>query len=229
MKKKTLLAVCRAGFRQDTWWSRLLVAAIYLPSLLFYFLTNTMAGNKERAVILKFALDDKMPVLPAFVIPYVLWFGFVAAVFLYLVFDRGQGRRVYRHTGAVVLATILASVIFFIYPTYVPRPDLAPDSWTSRLLLLIYAVDEPYNCFPSLHVAVAAINSISLWHYGPRHFVFRLATILLAVLIMFSTVLTSQHYWPDVLGGLVLAVLCSWLAWRLLPDRRLGLDKAVSW
>ncbi len=227
MKKINLLASCRAGFREDSWWSRLLIAAIYLPSLLFYFFTNRLTHNPARAFVFKFSLDDKMPLLPVFVLPYISWFFFIAAIFFYLVFDRSQGRRVYRHTAAMVLVGILASFIFFVFPTYVPRPELTPTSWTSRLLLLIYAVDEPYNCFPSLHVAKAVIGGISLWLYGPRHFIFRFLTGLLIVLIMLSTVLTRQHYWPDVLGGIVLALLCYKLAWLLLPDQKLGLAKSA--
>ncbi|MDW7656337.1 MAG: phosphatase PAP2 family protein [Bacillota bacterium] len=196
-----------------------MVASVYLLSTVLYLQTNRLAANVERAVILKFPIDDQIPFVRFFVLPYYAWFALVAAVFLWLVFDRRQNRRVYRHTTAIVLAMVLSTLIFLVYPTHVPRPVITGQDWLSRLVLMIYAADEPYNCFPSLHVAVAAIKGMTLFRYGPRRIWFRILTVLLVVLIMLSTVLIKQHYVPDLVGGLALALICDVISRRLFPDR----------
>lgn len=219
MSSQNLAVGFNSGFRRDTWWSRLLVASAYLLSTVLYLQTNRLAANVERAVILKFPIDDQIPFVRLFVLPYYAWFALVAAVFLWLIFDRRQKRRVYRHTTAIVLAMLLSTLIFLIYPTHVPRPEITGQDWLSRLVVLIYAADEPYNCFPSLHVAIAAIKGVTLFRYGPRHFWFRFLTVMLVILIMLSTILIKQHFVPDLFGGLVLALVCDRISCLLFPDR----------
>ena len=209
----------REGFAHDTWWSRLLVASTYLVSTFLYMMTNRLASNAGRAVVFKFALDDQIPLVPFFALFYYAWFALVASVFLWLVFARRTGRAIDRHAAAIVLAMILSALVFIVYPTHVPRPELSGDTFFTRLVLLIYSVDEPYNCFPSLHVAVAALNGLTLYRFGPRRTVFRLAATILVILIMLATVLIKQHFTPDMLGILALALLCDRLAALLVKKK----------
>ncbi len=201
-----------------------MVASLYLFSTLIYLQTNRLTRNTDLAVVWKWSIDDRLPFLPVFVLPYCAWFVLVAAVFLWLVFDRGQKRRIYRHTAGVLLAMLLSALIFLLYPTYVPRPPVTGDDLVSRLLLFIYASDEPYNCFPSLHVAIAALKGVTLIRYGPAKIWFRVLITVLVVLIMLSTVLIRQHYTPDIVGGLALAWLCDRLARLIIPERLVQLN-----
>ncbi|NLC84651.1 MAG: inositol phosphorylceramide synthase [Ruminococcaceae bacterium] len=207
------------GFINDTWWSRLMVASLYLLSTLIYLQTNRLTRNTDLAVVWKWPIDDRLPFLPLFVLPYCAWFVLVAAVFFWLIFDHSQNRRIYRHTAGVLLAMLLSALIFLVFPTHVPRPPVRGNDLVSRLLLLIYASDEPYNCFPSLHVAIAALKGITLFRYGPAKIWFRALITILVVLIMLSTVLIRQHYTPDLAGGLALAWLCDRLARLIIPER----------
>lgn len=210
--------ICR-GFCRDTWWNRLLVASVYLLSTLLYLKTNRLAANAGRAIVFKWAADDRIPFVPFFVFPYFAWFLLVAGVFLWLVFDRSQGRRIDRHTTAIVLAMAVSALIFLVFPTHVPRPELTGGDLPTRLVRVIYAADEPYNCFPSLHVAIALINGLALFRYGPHRIWFRLSVTLLVILIILSTILIRQHYLPDLAGGLALALICDRISRLVFPDR----------
>ena len=207
-----MIRTLRNGLARNTWWSRLLIASTYLVSTFFYMMTNRLASNHDRAVVFKFALDDQIPLVPFFVLFYFAWFALVGSVFLWLVFDRRTGRAIDRHTAAIVLAMVLSALVFIAWPTHVPRPEGYGDTFFRRLVLLIYSIDEPYNCFPSLHVAVAALNGLTLYRHGPRRILFRLAAAAVVVLIMLSTVLITQPFTPDILGGLALAWQCDRLA-----------------
>ncbi len=58
----------------------------------------------------------------------------------------------------------------------------------------------PANCFPSLHVALAAIAGCALWRRG-----IRVVAVIWPALIAVSTLTTRQHVAWDVAGGLLLA------------------------
>ena len=219
MKQAGPLDLIRSGFARDTWWSRLMVASLYLLSTLLYLLTNRLSRNIGQAVVLKWQIDEHLPFVPSFIVFYMGWFFLILAVFAWLIFNPGQKRRIYRHTAGLLLAMLISIAVFLVYPTHVPRPEVTGRDIFSRLVLLIYAADEPYNCFPSLHVAIAALKGITLIRYGPARIWFRGLVILLVVLIMLSTVLIGQHYVPDIAGGILVALLCDRLARFLIPER----------
>jgi membrane-associated phospholipid phosphatase len=79
----------------------------------------------------------------------------------------------------------------------------------------VYAGDNPYNCFPSLHTSISTILAV----YWLR--VNRRLGILVAVwvaLIVASTVLIKQHYLADLVAGLALAFAAVWAVGKVLPQ-----------
>jgi membrane-associated phospholipid phosphatase len=76
-------------------------------------------------------------------------------------------------------------------------------AWSLRLL---YDIDPPYNCFPSLHVAYSFVAAFacSRVHRGVG-----LAATMWAALIGVSTLYTKQHYVTDVVVG----ALAGWVAY----------------
>ena len=109
---------------------------------------------------------------------------------------------------AMLAATVIAAAVFVAWPTRlerlaVPATGLAGLAWAA-----LYASDTQYNCFPSLHAALAAIAGGALWRAG------RCATALAwPALVVASTLTTKQHVFVDAAGGLALAAL----AWTLTP------------
>jgi membrane-associated phospholipid phosphatase len=75
----------------------------------------------------------------------------------------------------------------------------------------IYAADQPYNDFPSLHTSLSTIIAIHWWRFDRR---IGVAAAVWTALIVASTVLVKQHYLADVGGGLVLAGVTSFLVMR---------------
>lgn len=88
----------------------------------------------------------------------------------------------------------------------------AASAWNS-----IEKVDR--DCFPSLHTAISTISLIYLCRHWrgwrvPR--VIFAALLVLIVSLWFSTLYLRYHYAVDVLAGWALALLCWWLAGRLM-------------
>jgi membrane-associated phospholipid phosphatase len=73
----------------------------------------------------------------------------------------------------------------------------------------LHIFDQPYNLFPSLHIAFRTI----LAHLYAKHTksVVRWASHVWFILIGFSTLLTCQHHIVDITGGFALAAICFYL------------------
>lgn len=208
----------------DSWRIRLLTALLVIPFMGLYGIANRLNGAKGSTFVFQLAIDDQIPFVPIFILPYVAWYFYITGVLLWLVFKKKTGLLLYQQVLAVCLAEMIAFVVFLVFPTYMPRPDVVDQDLFSAMVRLIYRSDFPYNCFPSMHVCLAALSGYSLDLAGPKHPVFRLINLFLVVLITLSTVLTKQHLTPDIFGGLLLAVIAWWLALLLMRAFRQDLN-----
>jgi membrane-associated phospholipid phosphatase len=119
-------------------------------------------------------------------------------------------------TLAVITAMLVSYFFYFFFQTEVIRPVLAGTDLFTRMIRDVYAGDNPFNDFPSLHTSVSTILAIHWLRFDRRAGI--LASIS-AALIVASTVLIKQHYVADVISGLLLAFGVSGLFGRLLPKR----------
>ena len=100
---------------------------------------------------------------------------------------------------------IICYVTFYIFPTTVPRPTIITKDIFSRLVLSIYKNDNPYNCFPSVHVVNAMIVSIYVNREKKFNKIIKIFSSLVAILIMISTMFIKQHVFLDVVSGIIVA------------------------
>lgn len=70
--------------------------------------------------------------------------------------------------------------------------------------------------FPSFHVIWAVLSAWALWNIKPL----RWLSIILAAILIVSTVTTGWHYVSDVIGGLIFAWIAVALTDYLLSERR---------
>ena len=154
----------------------------------------------HRALTLSSSLDRLIPLAPAWAYVYGAIYS-VAVVPLFIVRDARVLRRVALGFMAI---NLLAGLVFLAFPTRMERPEwvgLPAGSFTQWSMGLIYALDPPVNCLPSLHVANAFyVGSVA------RSFDRRVGRFMfaLAFLIAFSTLLVKQHYLLDVVSGALL-------------------------
>lgn len=167
---------------------------IMVSGLLAFF---AVQGLVQPHLNLETAIDRQIPFLPASMLVYVLFFPFV--VLLAGCVPLGRFRE---FLVTASLAYCGALVCFFLLPEAVPRPDVsALDSafWREQYGR-IWAMDEPTNGFPSLHVAITCLACRMCRSLRQAK-----AIALLGVLICLSTMTTKQHTLADVLGGAALA------------------------
>ena len=88
----------------------LLYAFLYLP---WFFWLESRANLPYH--VIHVWLDDKIPFVEYFIVPYLLWFVYVAAVFLYLFF-KGTKQEFYRYCAFLFTGMTLFLVISTLYP-----------------------------------------------------------------------------------------------------------------
>ena len=68
----------------------------------------------------------------------------------------------YRAMKCYLTVLTIAYVGFVLYPTVAPRPDsIVGTGFAAYCLRAQYALDWPYNCFPSLHVAHSFVSALT--------------------------------------------------------------------
>ena len=168
-------------------------------------------NHGPNVLFLRSPIDDLIPVVGPFVVPYVSLRPFIyASALLFLLFRA----RIYRSAALAMTVTLLVSYAFYaLLQTYIDRPVLTGDDVFSRMIRDVYASDQPYNDFPSLHASLSTIFAIHWWRVDRR---IGIPVAFWTALIVLSTVFVKQHYVADLAAGVLLAFLASRAARRLL-------------
>jgi membrane-associated phospholipid phosphatase len=121
-----------------------------------------------------------------------------------------------RYARGFVQLSAVGFAFFLLLPVRGPRPDVEAADFMFRILQWY---DRPVNCFPSLHVGLAAYSvlvatSVSRGRMTPsaRRSVVFLAGLWTAV-IAYAALATKQHYAIDLPAGALLACVCYWWTW----------------
>jgi membrane-associated phospholipid phosphatase len=112
------------------------------------------------------------------------------------------------YTQGLMTVSLMGFVVFFLHPTFCPRPNDVHD--VNFLYAALIRVDWESNAFPSLHSALAvfhgaccqAVFSTGPWHRRIRWFVW-----VWVLGIVVSTLLTKQHVFVDSVAGVAVGFM----------------------
>ena len=192
-------------------------ALIYGPW--FYLLEQHVT---ENFYILHCSLDDKIPFVEYFIIPYTLWFFYVGTAFVYFFF-RAKRREFYQMTGFLFTGMTLFLIISTFFPNGLAlRPDVFPrENVCTEMVRHLYHVDTPTNVLPSIHVynTLGVMIAVNTCERLQNHRVVKLCANALGILIVLSTLFLKQHSVIDVTAGLFMAA-GFYLLFYYLPERK---------
>jgi hypothetical protein len=191
------------------------------PYLLFLLVIPLLAriyemlnSRSHNAVDIGTSIDQAIPFLSVFIIPYILWYAYI---FCYLVYFCFNDTKVYLKTLIIiVVAELICFVIYFFFQTTVPRPTIAGDNIFNNLVLWIYSKDRPFNCFPSIHVLTTFIIMLASLHIKNKHLLNNLCIHGIGTLIIISTLFVKQHVIFDMIGSMFLVTFLYGIAFELL-------------
>lgn len=192
---------------------------LYVPVFIIMFFTlEALVPSDCDYWVSYMALDERIPFVPAFVVPYCMWYPYLILTGLYLMLrDR---ERFLDYMRFIVWGFTAAMVFCLLVPN---GQDLRPaafeqDNFFTRLISLVYAADTNTNVFPSMHVIGCAAGVFAAFR-SPAMPRARWALLVLALLICASTVLIKQHSFLDILGALAF-IAPLYLAVYVLPKRK---------
>ena len=118
-----------------------------------------------------------------------------------------------QYARGFMLLSGVGFVFFLLLPVRGPRPDIEASNFMYRTLQWY---DRPLNCFPSLHVGLAAYTVLfaATVSRGRLTVSARRVIVFLAwlwtTLIAYAALATKQHYAIDLPAGTLLACVCHW-------------------
>lgn len=168
----------------------------------------------ERTVTRRFhivhtAVDDYIPFVEIFIVPYLLWFGYVAFAIAWFFFKDVQDY--YKLCTFLFVGMTVFLVVSTVYPNghYLRPRVFERDNIFISMVKGLYMIDTPTNLFPSIHVYnsigvhLAVMNSEKL---KEKTWIKR-SSFIMMLLIIASTMFLKQHSVFDVVTGCVMALV----------------------
>ena len=204
-----------------------------VPLIVYGIIYMTWFCYLERTVtteyqVIHMNIDDYIPFLEIFVVPYFLWFGYVAISVLLLFFtDKGE----YYKTCAFLFTGM---TIFLIISTLWPNghhlrlTEMPRDNVFTHMIEGLWKTDTATNLWPSIHVynSIGAHLAITHSKVLENKKGLRTASFILACSIVLSTVFIKQHSVFDMITAFILAAVMHTLVYR--ADLVLALRAALK-
>jgi len=184
-----------------------------------YMITFSYIEDRDvHHYIIHTTIDDQIPFCEYFIVPYLLWFLFVAVtVFYFMFFNKNQWKEYYQLVITLGTGMTLFLIISLVFPNGQDlRPVLTGDSIFIKAVQMIYHTDTPTNVLPSIHVFNTVACCVAIFRHSEfhSHKVLLAGTGILSVLIILATVFLKQHTVLDVVAAFALYLCCFQLIYK---------------
>lgn len=199
-----------------------LYALIYVPW--FLYLEQHVTTDFH---LIHVGLDDKIPFIEYFIVPYLLWFAYIAVTIGYFMFF-AEKSEFYRLVTLLFGGMTIFLIVSTIYPNGLNlRPDtFVRDNVFVDMVKALYATDTSTNVLPSIHVynSIGAYLAISHNAALRKHKWLQASALTLTILIVLSTMFLKQHSVVDVVTGCAMASIMYFLVYKMErnPEKNLS-------
>lgn len=189
----------------EYYWRDIVFIAVFFASMWMMQLFNRPIGTVRNISI---PFDDSIPLIPWTIVVYMSWAPLIillAVVFFFR--DRALMRR---YLLAMTVGQLLANLTFPFFQTIVPRPYDAvhqANDIFSKMLAVVYQVDNHYCGFPSIHVINCTITMVMIWSFRHASWWMKTLITLYFGFIAITTVTTKQHVFLDIPGGILYGLI----------------------
>ena len=167
-------------------------------------------------MVIHVGMDDYIPFCEAFVVPYLLWFGYVSLVVVFLFFKNKQ--EYYRCCTFLFTGMTLFLIISTLWPNghHLRLAEMPRDNVFTQAISVLWKVDTPTNLWPSIHVynSMGAHFAVMRCSALREKKGVRIASGILAFSIILSTMFIKQHSVFDVATALGLGTVMYILVYR---------------
>ncbi|MEY8516277.1 phosphatase PAP2 family protein [Lachnospiraceae bacterium 29-84] len=172
----------------------------------FAYLERTVT---RRFHVIHMAVDDYIPFVELFIVPYLLWFGYVAVAIVYFFFKDVQDY--YKLCIFLFVGMTVFLVVSTVYPNghYLRPRVFERDNIFVDMVKALQMVDTPTNLFPSIHVYNSIGVHISVMQsqrLKEKKWIRRISFVLMLSIIA-ATMFLKQHSVFDVITGCVMGAV----------------------
>lgn len=206
-----------------------------LTTMVVYFVIYMTAfgyleQRKTSYYVIHFGIDAYIPFCEYFIVPYLLWFAYVALAVIYFgIKDQDEGNKLVAFLIAGMTIFLIVSAVFpnghHLRPKTFERDNIFVD-----MVKKLYIVDTSTNVVPSIHVYNSIAVMITVWRTKllKNHRVIKVGLMLLGVTIICSTVLLKQHSMLDVMVAFILGALVYTICYREEVAARPSVSRAKA-
>ena len=192
--------------------TRILPAYGVFP-VIFSFVFNCLVYSGSRMIAggwyhhnIETGVDRSIPFVPEFL---VIYFGcYVFWAVNYILIARQDRRSVYQFFTGDFISRCVCLVSFLAFPTTNTRPLITGSGLWNQAALWLYSIDAADNLFPSIHCLVSWFCYLGIRGRKEIPRWYQSVSMVIAILVFASTLLTKQHVIVDVAGGILLAEFC---------------------
>jgi len=182
----------------------------YLLLYMFLYFTWFLILEKRDNITfynMHSVVDDYIPFLEIFVIPYILWFLYIAVTVFYLLIT--SKKDYYQCCAFLFIGMTICLIIYTFWPNAQNlRPNSFPrDNIFTDLVNMFYSCDTSTNVCPSIHCYNSVGAHIAIWRceHLKKYPWIRYGSLILMISICLSTVFIKQHSFIDLVCGILLA------------------------
>lgn len=167
---------------------------------LIYSTLNNADGRNIHILVTD--IDKAVPFIKLFVIPYCMWPVFIIGMLIYLCLK--DVKTYYKTLISIIFGEAVCFIIYYFFETMVPRPVVYGNDILSKLVKFVYGSDNPYNCFPSIHVLTTFIIMKGMLKCNVKSRIVNILGIIMGILIILSTQFIKQHVILDLLFAILM-------------------------
>lgn len=220
-----------------TFWKKywhLLIVPLYG---IFYMVAFNLVESREiyRYHIIHSSLDAYIPFCEYFVIPYFLWFAFIAVTVLWFMYKSGERQEYMNEYFRLIFCLAAGMTVFILVSVIYPNGHmLRPASFDhenicTMLVRYLYSIDTPTNVLPSIHVynSIAAFVAIAHSRSIPKKKIVTVFSGILAVSICLATLFIKQHTVIDMITAVAMYCVFYTFAYIVFADDRVDIRKTA--
>lgn len=188
---------------------------LYLPW--FGYLEKTVTRHFH---VIHMEIDNVIPFISAFCIPYFLWFGYVAVAFCYTyLHDKQEYVRacLFLFTGMTIFL-----IVSTVYPNghYMRNQVILGNGVFDQIVRWLWSTDTATNLFPSIHVfnSIGAHIALTRSENLRDSKLVKYGSFTLMCSIILATVFIKQHSVFDVMTALLMALVLYPIAYGKAPE-----------
>ncbi len=202
-------------------WTRYRHLVPVLLYMIFYLCVFAYVENRPRHdmhfLITKW--DRLIPFCEVFIIPYILWFFYVAFGVLYFALvekDRSQYWALVTNLGIGMTVFLIVSLVYpnghTLRPVFLERSNIFTE-----MVKALWRIDTSTNVLPSIHVfnAVCVHMALAQCTSLKKKYPWAVnASLVLCISIVASTMFLKQHTVIDVISALLMNIGCYYLVYQ---------------